>query len=89
MTNEEFEAKLLELHDTIQSLPEPQRARLFDLLKETRQRYVRTVQALTEARNAVDDWRLLAKYQVFNSEATLREANAPRNDQPNDPQDPI
>lgn len=86
MTREEFETRLREISAVIDELPEADRARLHGLLAETRRRYLDTNEALDRARSALDDWRVMAKYRLFDFEASMREANSgrkrPKDDDP-------
>ncbi|MCO6437482.1 MAG: hypothetical protein J5J06_10375 [Phycisphaerae bacterium] len=90
MTREEFEHRLQEIAAVIEELPEGERERLRGLLAETRRRYLDTNEALDRARTALDDWRIMAKYRLFDFEASLREANSgrirPKDDEETDPQ---
>lgn len=74
MDSHTYDAKLAELEATIASLPVDQRAALAPLLAETRTRHTEIQKAGAAARAALDDWRIVMKYLVFDWEARLREA---------------
>ncbi|HNQ24038.1 MAG TPA: hypothetical protein PKK06_13200 [Phycisphaerae bacterium] len=76
MTLEQFNTQVQELVAVIRTLPTDEQAELMALVEETLQRQAATSADLARARNALDDWRLLQKYLVFDAEATLREARA-------------
>ena len=73
MQNDLLETQLRELSDCIEALPEDQRGPLLALLEETRRRHQLIRQATDHARHALDDWRLLQKYLIFDHEARQRE----------------
>ncbi len=58
----------------VDALPESQRASLQTLIEETRHRHASIKEASCKARDAIDDWRLMCKYIIFDLEASLREA---------------
>ena len=76
MLDAEFEAHIQETLSAIAALPEPQRSQLLTLVDETRERYRQTQESARRARSSLDDWRLLQKYLLFDSEARRREAQA-------------
>jgi hypothetical protein len=76
MEEQAFEAQLREIIAKINTLPEPQRAPLMALVEEARQRHAQIKDATARAREALDDWRLIQKYILFDHEARQREARA-------------
>lgn len=56
----------------LESLPEVQREKLLALLEETRERHSEIKDLIRRSRDALDDWRLLEKYILFDLEARLR-----------------
>ncbi len=66
---------------TIESLPAVEQDRLWTLFEETRERHHAIQEATNRALDALDDWRLRAKYLVFDLEARQRDAeqNRPQN----------
>lgn len=79
-TSGELEAHIGQLSSVIDSLPEAERAKLKGLVQETRERHAQVEEDITRAYDLVDDWRLSAKWRVFNAEARQREAQIPRED---------
>ncbi len=73
-----FQARLAEARQRIDTLPVEVRAGLLALLEETRQRHEEMKANLTRTREAMDDWRLVMKYVVFDHEATQRERDGLR-----------
>ena len=73
MNDETFHAELAEVRQQIHTLPEAQRAPLLALLKETGHRHVQLKEHFARARDALDEWRLLMKYLIFDCEAGRRE----------------
>ncbi|MBN2561901.1 MAG: hypothetical protein JXQ75_13325 [Phycisphaerae bacterium] len=69
-----FDAKLARLEAKIAALPADQQAQLEPVLVETRRRHQEIREAVTSARDALDDWRITMKYRVFDLEARHREA---------------
>ena len=67
--------RLAELEAKIASLPAEQRAQLEHLLEETKERHADIKSNVDTAREALDDWRLLMKYNVFDVEAGRRESS--------------
>ena len=84
MDQQAFDAQLREIIAKINTLPEPQRAPLMALVEEARQRHARIKGATARAREALDDWRLIQKYILFDHEARQREAQTNR-----DPSDDV
>ena len=62
------------------SLPTPQREQLLALIEETRRRHGEVRTWVARARAALDDWRLVQKYLVFDREARQREAAGEHHD---------
>lgn len=73
MTDEVLNAKLAEAREKINALPADQRGPLLALVEETRQRHVELKKNFSRVHEAVDEWRLLMKYLIFDREATRRE----------------
>jgi hypothetical protein len=73
MNTSDLEAKLREAIRTIDALPEPERAALMEMVEETRRRHQSIHLSTKAALAAVDDWRLIQKYRLFDAEATSRE----------------
>ncbi len=76
----ELNARLAEIASVIDRLPEAERAKLQGLVHETRGRHSETEQKITRAYARLDDWRMRAKYRVFDAEARQREAQENRGD---------
>lgn len=79
MQNDFLETQLRELSDRIEALPEDRRGALLALLEETRHRQQLIRQATEHAGHALDDWRLIQKYLIFDHEARQREAGEKKN----------
>ncbi len=75
MSNEDFDRAMEQALAQINELPAPQRARLLDLITETRKRRTRIQQSMRRAMDALDDLRLVRKYEIFDREARMRELN--------------
>ena len=75
MNDEAFEAKLKEVRDRIDSLPQAHREHLLELIEETRRRHLTIHETSRKSRELLDDWRLAAKYLLFDREASRREAD--------------
>lgn len=73
MTDEAFRNKLNEAMQKIAELPEDRRAPLVAMIEETRQRHGELKQSFARISSAMDEWRLLIKYLIFDREATHRE----------------
>ena len=80
MTDKTFEDHMREMLGVIDTLPEAQRVQLRDIFEETRTRHEAIKEASARSKEAVDNWRLICKYMVFDFEARLREAGVPRRD---------
>lgn len=76
MTNEQFEDQIQEMLARIYALPEPSREHLLRMVEETRRRHAQIHDSVARARTALDDWRLLKKYLIFDAECRLRERQA-------------
>ena len=75
MTDETFDARILEARQRIDELPEEQRGPLLAALDETIRRHEELKHDFARMREAVDDWQLMVKYLIFDREATIRERN--------------
>ena len=75
-----FEKRVEELTAMISSLPADRQEALMQMIAETRQRQQDTTANLERARNALDDWRIIQKYRIFDAEAALREQAARRDE---------
>lgn len=73
MKNAEFQARLVELTEQIQSLPERFRDRLTELVQETEARRERMRAASSELEDAFSCLKLNSQYLAFDLEATRRE----------------
>ena len=73
MTDEILNARLAEAREKINALPADQRAPLLALVEETCQRHAELKKNFSRVNEAVDEWRLLMKYLIFDREATRRE----------------
>lgn len=76
MSNEEFEAAIAECLKAISTVPEAERERLVKLVEETRRRHAALKVTQKDAMDSLDDWRILAKYILFDRDAAAREAKA-------------
>ena len=74
MTKEALEAHLNRALATAADLPAGVRAMLVGRVEETRQRHVQVAADMARAREALDDWRIVQKYMVFDAAASAREA---------------
>ena len=77
MTDEKFEDAMQRCLTAIDVLPETKRAELLELVDQTRHRHEQIKQSARQSRDAVDDWRLWLKYNLFDADAHEREANPP------------
>ena len=68
-----FQKKLGELVSQIDSLPEPDRAKLTLLAEETKQRHQELKKTVSGLQESIDFLRLSIKYLLFDLEATRRE----------------
>lgn len=83
MNRDALEALIQETMATIQTLPAERRIPLLKLVAETRERHEQIREYAKRAQEAVDDWRLIQKYMIFDAEASAREA-AERNSRSRD-----
>ena len=74
MTNDALEAHLGKALEAIKSFPRQEQAVLLKMVEETRLRHADIADATQRARGALDDWRVIQKYRIFDAEAKLREA---------------
>ena len=81
MITEEFEAHLKKALEAIDMLPEDQRAPLRHMVEDTRRRHQQIGISIAAAREALDDWRLIQKYLLFDAEARARESAQKRKSQ--------
>ena len=73
MKAEDFQAALERCIHQINKLPEAQRGRLMELVGQAKSRQLSVDDSLSEAMDAIDDWRLHQKYLLFDMEARQRE----------------
>lgn len=73
MDDKTFEAKLGQLMNDIDSLPEDQQDKLRDLAEKTKARREKIKTSMGEMQESLDYLRLSIKYLVFDLEATRRE----------------
>lgn len=78
MKDEVFNARLTEARQRIESLPDEKRAPLMNLLQETKNRHHELKQSFSKVHEAVDEWRLMMKYLVFDRDALKRECESLR-----------
>ncbi|MEO0586874.1 MAG: hypothetical protein AAF078_04460 [Planctomycetota bacterium] len=71
--DQQFNHKLAELMDQIETLPADQRQRLTELAEKTRQRHEKLKSTVEGLQESLDYLRLSVKYLVFDLEATRRE----------------
>jgi len=76
MSADDFEAAIEKCMAMINELPPDQRDPLLDLVTETRARHRRIQASVKHVMDALDDWRLIQKYKVFDQEARRRELGA-------------
>jgi len=76
MTNDQFEDQIQEMLARIYTLPEPSREHLLRMVEETRRRHAQIHDSVARARTALDDWRLLKRYLIFDAECRRRESQA-------------
>ncbi len=79
MKENEFQNRLQNLLEQIDTLPESERPKLAQLAQETQQRHTRMKKTITELQDSLDHLRLSVKYLVFDLEATRRENKYLRN----------
>ena len=87
MKEDQFEQALQRSLKALDELPEPKKEELKKLIEETRKRHGQIKVSLKEALAAVDDWRLIQKYYLFDHEARDRE-NMKHPETPDQPTDP-
>jgi len=87
MKEDQFEQAIQRSLKALDELPELKKEELKRLIDETRKRHDHIKISIEEALAAVDDWRLIQKYYLFDREARNREnKNHPETpDQPVDP----
>lgn len=73
MNEQDFQAKLSDLMQQLDSLPAPAREQIQNLAHETRDRHARMKKTVGELQESLDYLRLSVKYLVFDLEATRRE----------------
>ncbi len=73
MDRDALEAHIAKTMEYINTLPEDSRGPLLALVNETRQRHEAVAESTQRSLDAIDDWRLVMKYNIFDAEATLRE----------------
>jgi septal ring factor EnvC (AmiA/AmiB activator) len=73
MNEQEFQAKLGDLIEQIDKLPEGERGPLEKLAKDTRERHEKMKKTIADLQDSLDYLRLSIKYLVFDLEATRRE----------------
>ncbi|MBO6740843.1 MAG: hypothetical protein JJ916_13405 [Phycisphaerales bacterium] len=79
MKENEFQSRLQNLLEQIDTLPESERPKLAKLAEETQQRHTRMKKTIGELQESLDHLRLSVKYLVFDLEATRRENKYLRN----------
>ncbi|MEX0877059.1 MAG: hypothetical protein WD114_06330 [Phycisphaerales bacterium] len=79
MKENEFQSRLQNLLEQIDTLPEGDRPKLAQLAQETQARHQRMKKTITELQDSLDHLRLSVKYLVFDLEATRRENKYLRN----------
>ncbi|XVJ60422.1 MAG: transcriptional regulator [Tepidisphaera sp.] len=73
MNEQEFQSKLSDLVNQINTLPEGERAPLEQLASETKTRHETMKKTIADLQESLDYLRLSIKYLVFDLEATRRE----------------
>lgn len=73
MNEQDFQARLCDLMQQLDSLPSPAREQLQQLATETSDRHKRMKKTVSELQDSLDYLRLSIKYLVFDLEATRRE----------------
>lgn len=73
MNEQDFQAKLSDLMQQLDSLPSPAKEQIQQLAAETTDRHKRMRKTVTELQDSLDYLRLSIKYLVFDLEATRRE----------------
>lgn len=82
MTEETFQTAIERYIGAIHALPEPRRSELMKRVEQTRHRQEQIRRGTQRAHDALDDWRLWAKYLLFDAEARRRESPPPQSDPP-------
>lgn len=73
MNEQDFTAKLTDLMQQLDGLPDPAKEQLQALAQDTKDRHSRMKKTVNELQEALDYLRLSVKYLVFDLEATRRE----------------
>jgi len=73
MNDGEFQNKLGDLLEQINTLPETQRERLTTMAAEAKDRHERMKKTVADLQDSLDYLRLSVKYMMFDLEATRRE----------------
>lgn len=73
MNEQDFQARLSDLMQQLDTLPSPAREQLQQIASETHDRHKRMKKTVTELQDSLDYLRLSIKYLVFDLEATRRE----------------
>ncbi len=73
MNEQDFTAKLTDLMQQLDGLPDPAREQIQALADDTKERHGRMKKTVNELQEALDYLRLSVKYLVFDLEATRRE----------------
>ncbi|HVU64603.1 MAG TPA: hypothetical protein VHC70_11545 [Phycisphaerales bacterium] len=73
MNEQDFQARLADLMQQLDTLPSPAREQLRQIADDTRDRHARMKKTVTELQDSLDYLRLSIKYLVFDLEATRRE----------------
>jgi hypothetical protein len=74
MTDHEFETEIQRLSALIDTLPESLQGALRKMVDETREKQIAIEEASSRAYEAIDNWRLMCKYLIFDLDVRLREA---------------
>ncbi len=78
MTEQQFNQQLDQILGKIENLPDAQRKAIMAMAEDTRKQDQAIRAEMARTRDALDDWRLLQKYRIFDAEARLREEQAGR-----------
>jgi len=79
MNENDFQNRLQNLLEQIETLPESDRPKIAQLASETNSRHQKMKKTITELQESLDHLRLSVKYLVFDLEATRRENKYLRN----------
>ncbi len=79
MKENDFQNRLQNLLEQIETLPESDRPKLAQLASETNDRHTKMKKTITELQESLDHLRMSVKYLVFDLEATRRENKYLRN----------